>query len=238
MRNTIRSQGKPKGSSRSQKLAGDVQLARIRLARAESELKSSEEHLRVARRRRKEAKQAARRAKRNFKLARTNVSDATQFLAEARSRLLKAGERAAETPKPARRAVRRRRGNETQLSSAKKQQVKVRASSRRPLRAKKKLVTKAAAPVRKAVRSRPVRRKRGDETPFLPAGKKTVGSNSRRLLRSKPAARTASSVSVVGDENQKPIQVPRDSEVTPETVAPVAASETAPAGTKPQPPHI
>ena len=69
MRNTIRSPGKPKGSSRSQKLAGEVQLARIRLARAESELKSSEEHLRVARRRRKEAKQAARRAKRNFKLA-------------------------------------------------------------------------------------------------------------------------------------------------------------------------
>jgi hypothetical protein len=212
MRNTIRSSGKPKGSRRSQKLAGDVPLARIRLARAESELKSSEEQWRVARRRRKEAKQAARRAKRNFKLARASVSDAAQFLAEARSRLLKAGERAAEMRQPAR------------------------PSTRRPVR--KKLAAKTtSAPVRKAARSRPVRRRRGDETPFFSPGKKTAGIYTRRLLRSKPAARTNSSVSVVRNENLKPIHVPRDIEVTPETVAPVAASQTALAGTKPQPPH-
>jgi hypothetical protein len=212
MRNTIRSQGKPKGSSRSQKLAGDVQLARIRLARAESELKSSEEHLRVARRRRKEAKQAARRAKRNFKLARTNVSDATQFLAEARSRLLKAGERAAETRQPARPSTRRR--------------------------ARKKLIAKATTrPAKKAAQSRPVRRRRGNETPPFSAKDKQVGSYSRRLLRSKQVSKPGSSRPHVIEEKHPPIHVPRDFEVTPETVAPVAASQTALAGTKPQPPH-
>ena len=47
---------KSKKPNRSRNLAAEVHLARIGFARAESELKSSQEHWRVAKRRRKEAK--------------------------------------------------------------------------------------------------------------------------------------------------------------------------------------
>jgi chromosome segregation ATPase len=85
-----------------QKLAGEAQTARIRLARAESELTSTQEQWRMAKRRRKEAKQAARRARKQFKLAKANVSDATQALTKAEKKLLEASPRVTKNRKPIR----------------------------------------------------------------------------------------------------------------------------------------
>jgi multidrug efflux pump subunit AcrA (membrane-fusion protein) len=99
---------KSKDSNFSRNLAGEVQVARIRVARAESELKSAEAQWRVAKRRRKEAKEAARRVKRQVKLAKANLSEAMQSLADAKTSLLKAGERVAQIRKPARRSARKR----------------------------------------------------------------------------------------------------------------------------------
>jgi hypothetical protein len=200
-----------RGTSRSQKLAGEVQMARIRLARAESELKSSEEEWRLARRRRKEAKQAARRAKRNFKHAKAGVAEAHQFLAETRTKLFKAGEH---------------------LSTAARK-------TRRPTR--KKLIARAAArPGKHATRARQSRGGQLSKARASSAKIRMVRASSRppsavlprrtgRLLRSKPASKSAPSVPAAAQEIRKPIHVPRDFEVTPEIGAPLTPGRTVPA---------
>ena len=61
----------------------EIQLARLQLAKAESQRKSDKEQARVAKRRRKEAKAAARRAGKQAKLAKRAVAEAEQKLAQA-----------------------------------------------------------------------------------------------------------------------------------------------------------
>jgi len=98
---------KSKDTTAPQKLAGQVQLARIGLARAENVQTSSQEQWRIAKRRRKEAKQAARRARKQFKLAKANVADATQALTKAEAKLLEAKPRVAGARKPVRGAAKK-----------------------------------------------------------------------------------------------------------------------------------
>jgi len=74
-------------------MGNEVQLARIRLARAETQLASSKEQARLAKRRRKEAKEAARRAKKQARLAKEEVAQAKLALAEAEERLAQATQR-------------------------------------------------------------------------------------------------------------------------------------------------
>jgi hypothetical protein len=70
-------------------------VTRLRLAKAESQLKSAKEQARLAKRRRKEAKQVARRAKKQARLARNEFAEAKQALAEAEAKLASAGVRVA-----------------------------------------------------------------------------------------------------------------------------------------------
>ena len=70
-----------------QKLLGEVRLARLQLAKAESELVEAKEHARLARRRRKEAKQSARRAKKQARQAKENVTGAKLALADLEAKL-------------------------------------------------------------------------------------------------------------------------------------------------------
>jgi hypothetical protein len=77
-------------TSATQTLLGEVQMARIRLAKAQSELVTAREQFRSAKRRRKEARQAARRAKKEARRAKKGVAEAEAFLAEAEARLASA----------------------------------------------------------------------------------------------------------------------------------------------------
>jgi hypothetical protein len=74
---------KPAKPTRSQKQGSQVQLARLRLARAESSLESAREQARLAKRRRKEAKQSARRAKKLLRQAKDELAEAKQALTDA-----------------------------------------------------------------------------------------------------------------------------------------------------------
>jgi len=92
----------------SQRLAGNIQLARVRLAKAESQLLTAKEQARRARRRRKQAKLAARRAKKRARLARREVTEAKLALAQAEARLASFNQRPLKTKprkKPARKAA-------------------------------------------------------------------------------------------------------------------------------------
>jgi hypothetical protein len=73
----------------SQQIAGEIQLARLRLAKAERQLRSAKQQARLARRRRKEAKLAARRAKKQARLAKQEFAEAEQALAEAEAKLIR-----------------------------------------------------------------------------------------------------------------------------------------------------
>jgi len=77
----------------SQQLAGNVDLARIRLAKAESQLLTAKEQARLSRRRRKEAKLAARRAKKQVRLAKQEVTEAKLALAQAEAKLASLNQR-------------------------------------------------------------------------------------------------------------------------------------------------
>jgi len=77
-----------------QRLSSEVQLFRIRVAVAESELKALHEQARQAVRRRKEIKRIAKQAKKQFKRSKAELSELKQALAKAEARLFKAGGRA------------------------------------------------------------------------------------------------------------------------------------------------
>lgn len=77
-----------------QKLVGEVQMFRLRVAAAESRLKLLHEQVRQAKRRRKEAKRLAQRARVQFKRFRAEVTDLREALAKAETRLFRAGKRA------------------------------------------------------------------------------------------------------------------------------------------------
>ena len=71
----------------SRKLIAEIQLAKLRLARAESQLNLAREQSRLAKRQRKEAKQAARRARKQARQAKGVFKQAKLLLAEAQTRL-------------------------------------------------------------------------------------------------------------------------------------------------------
>ena len=77
-----------------QRLASEVQLWRIRVATGESKLKVLREEARQAKRRRKEAKRIAQRARKQFKRSKADLVELRQALAEAEVKLFKAGGRA------------------------------------------------------------------------------------------------------------------------------------------------
>ena len=76
-----------KGSNSSEKLTSEIRLARLRVAKAESQLTVAKGQARMAKRRRKEARQAARRAKKQAKLAKREFAHAKLLLAEAEQKL-------------------------------------------------------------------------------------------------------------------------------------------------------
>ena len=78
----------------SQKLTGEVQMFRLRVAAAESKLKVLREQVLQAKRRRKEAKQIAQRTRKQFKQAKAGLSELKQSLAKAEAKLFQAGGRA------------------------------------------------------------------------------------------------------------------------------------------------
>jgi len=77
-----------------QKRVSEIQLARLRLARAESRVELAKEQARLAKRRRKEARQDARRTKKQVKQAKADLAEARQALEEAEKKLARAGQRA------------------------------------------------------------------------------------------------------------------------------------------------
>ena len=100
---------KSKPATDSQRLVSEIQLARLRLAKAESSLDSAREQARVAKRRRKEAKQAARRARKQVKKAKADLREAKQVLLAAEEKLALARKRA---------ALARRRAKATEAAKA------------------------------------------------------------------------------------------------------------------------
>jgi hypothetical protein len=78
----------------SQRLVGEVQMFRIRVAAAESKLKLLRDQAREARRRRKEAKRAAQRARKQFKRFKADLAELQEALAKAEAKLFQAGGRA------------------------------------------------------------------------------------------------------------------------------------------------
>jgi hypothetical protein len=106
-----------------QKLVGEVQLFRIRVAAAETRVKLLREQAQQANRRRKEAKRLAQRARKLFKQSKAELAELAQALGKAETKLLKAGGKVV-----ARRLARRR------ASVARRTQTLVRASVPRPPR--------------------------------------------------------------------------------------------------------
>ncbi len=78
----------------SQRLVGEVEMFRIRVATAESKLSLLRDQARQARRRRKEAKRAAQRARKQFKRFKADLAELQQALAKAEGKLFQAGGRA------------------------------------------------------------------------------------------------------------------------------------------------
>jgi hypothetical protein len=80
-----------------QKLVSQIQLARIRVARAGSAVEATEQQAMLAKRRRKEARQAARRARKLAKIARAEFAEAQDVLAKLEKKLTKVGVQAAKS---------------------------------------------------------------------------------------------------------------------------------------------
>jgi hypothetical protein len=122
-----------------QRLLGEVQLFRIRVATAESRLKVLREEARQAKRRRKEAKRIAQFARKQFKRSKAELAELRQALAEAEVKLFQAGGRAQARkmakPKAARTPPRRARVPKKSKPAPRMQRrVEVLAVSRAPRR--------------------------------------------------------------------------------------------------------
>jgi hypothetical protein len=76
-----------------QPLVSEVQLFRVRVAAAESQVKVLREQARQAKRRRKEAKRLAQRARKEFKRAKAALAELKEGLASAEAKLFHAGGR-------------------------------------------------------------------------------------------------------------------------------------------------
>ena len=83
----------------SQKLASLLEMARLRVETAESRWEETKEQARVARRKRKEMKVIARRAKKEAKKAKAELAEARSFLAETEAKLATPGVPAAKARK-------------------------------------------------------------------------------------------------------------------------------------------
>src|SRR6185369_14264017 len=81
---------KTKRLSEGQSPGGALELARVRLGKAQSSLATTKERARLAKRRRKEAKVAARKARKELKSAKRELRQAEIAVAEAESRLMQA----------------------------------------------------------------------------------------------------------------------------------------------------
>jgi len=92
-----------------QKLAEEIQFARLSVAKAQSQLTSAKEQMRIARRRRKAAKQAARRAKKEARLAKREFTDAKLVVAQLEEKLSRSEQAA--TRGKAKKAVRKTANN-------------------------------------------------------------------------------------------------------------------------------
>jgi len=90
----------------SQKLAGMVETARLRVETAESRWQTAKEQARAAKRRRKEVRLIARRARKAAKQARANLAEAREALAKAEAKLARSGSRTV-TAKPRKRPVKK-----------------------------------------------------------------------------------------------------------------------------------
>jgi len=78
----------------SQRLMGEVRMLRIRVATSESKLKVLHERARLARRRRKAAKQLAQQARKQFKRSKAELAELRLALANAEAKFFRAGGRA------------------------------------------------------------------------------------------------------------------------------------------------
>jgi hypothetical protein len=94
-----------KRMAQSQKLVSQIQLARLRVARAGSAAEATEKEAVLAKRRRKEARQAARRARKLAKAARAEFAEAQEALAKLEKKLAKAGKQAAKSNERAHRTA-------------------------------------------------------------------------------------------------------------------------------------
>lgn len=126
----------------SQRLVGEVQMFRLRVATAESKLKLLREQHLQAKRRRKEAKVLAQRARKAFKRFKTDLGELKQTLAKAETKLFQAGRRAL-----ARKAAKTKPAAKRSVGSTKKTK-----SVARPSRPASSRATRAIKPV---VRKKP-----------------------------------------------------------------------------------
>ena len=99
---------KPAPKSVSQPPNRDVQLARIRLVKADNAVKSARGQSRLAKEKRKTAKKAARLARKRLKRAKAELAEAKQALAKTEKKVAQARQMVTKTPKntPARPAQR------------------------------------------------------------------------------------------------------------------------------------
>ena len=178
----------------SQRLINDIQLARLKVAQAESRWELADEQAREARRRRKEAKRAARRAKKQARQAKEEFAGAKQALVALEGKFAAAVER----------AVRNRKLARDRLAAARRHPKTGSADSL--VRAKKLPQPKPAdAAARAPERTLPA-------TGRPPAGKEQAAAARRSSSRrAKPTATTAAPAA--GKEN--PVIVPRDFETPP-----------------------
>jgi hypothetical protein len=154
-----------------QKLAGNVQMARRRVATAQSRWRTAKKQARAARRRRKAVKLLARRARKQAKQAKAILAEARKALAKAEAKLAKSGVRAV-TMKPAKTkarpvakravtapkkkvaTVRRRRKEVKPVARRARKQATlaksgVRVTTRKPVRAKRRPIAKDVVTDRK-----------------------------------------------------------------------------------------
>ena len=131
------------------RLVGEVQMFRLRVANAESELKALREQARQTKRRRKEAKQIAQRARKEWKRFKAELAELRQALAKAEKKLFQAGGRAL-----ARKAAKERRTARAGARATNKAKTRIRktpapsVASRSPKRpSRKQPVVKRTQPV-------------------------------------------------------------------------------------------
>ena len=156
----------------SQRLVGEVQMFRIRIATAESKLKVLRQQARQAKRRRKMAKRTAQRARKQFKRFKADLTELKQSLAKAETKLFRAGGRALAKKLAKARPVVNRAARSPRKSTA-------------PVRKPTPTAPGAARTPRKVVRKEPATRKT-NSLPQIPADVAAFGHTTPALQIPKP----------------------------------------------------